>query len=55
MLCIATADERPPAHLLLGSDALELDTGKLEALNALFREWEPTTRSTDAPPGVVNV
>ncbi|MET3515118.1 NAD(P)-dependent dehydrogenase (short-subunit alcohol dehydrogenase family) [Pseudacidovorax sp. 1753] len=50
MLRIATAVERPPTHLLLGSDALELVTGKLDTLRSLFGAWESTTRSTDALP-----
>lgn len=37
----------PPAHLLLGSDALGLVRGKLErSLNDL-EQWEALTRSTD--------
>lgn len=41
--------ERPPAHLLLGSDALQLVRGKLRDFEALLDTWEPLTRSTDAP------
>ncbi|MBB3344053.1 oxidoreductase [Luteimonas sp. RC10] len=37
----------PPAHLLLGSDALELVRGKLAALEAELATWEAVTRSTD--------
>ena len=47
MLRIATATERPPAHLLLGSDALELVRGKLETMQAELERWEATSRSTD--------
>lgn len=39
--------ENPPAHLLLGSDALMLVRAKLAALEEEFREWEATTVSTD--------
>lgn len=41
------ASESPPAHLLLGSDALELVRQKLSGLNAEFDRWEAVTRSTD--------
>ncbi|MFL9926305.1 oxidoreductase [Herbaspirillum lusitanum] len=37
----------PPAHLLLGSDALGLVRGKLEQFDASLTEWEALTRSTD--------
>ncbi|MFC4822108.1 oxidoreductase [Dokdonella ginsengisoli] len=43
----AIAAERPPAHLLLGSDALALVRGKLAALADEFRAWEALTVSTD--------
>jgi len=39
--------ENPPAHLLLGSDALILVRAKLAALDEELREWEATTVSTD--------
>lgn len=39
--------EKPPAHLLLGSDALGLVRAKLVALNAEIDAWEALTRSTD--------
>jgi len=39
--------ENPPAHLLLGSDALMLVRAKLAALEDELREWEATTVSTD--------
>lgn len=37
----------PPAHLLLGSDALGLVRGKLSAMESELREWETVTVSTD--------
>lgn len=37
----------PPAHLLLGSDALTLVRQKLEAMAAEIDAWEAMTRSTD--------
>lgn len=43
----AIAADRPPAHLLLGSDALGLVRDKLAALNAEIEAWESTTVSTD--------
>ncbi|HEY4090124.1 MAG TPA: oxidoreductase [Luteibacter sp.] len=39
--------ENPPAHLLLGSDALKLVRDKLIAVDASIREWESLTISTD--------
>jgi NAD(P)-dependent dehydrogenase (short-subunit alcohol dehydrogenase family) len=39
--------ENPPAHLLLGSDALKLVRDKLAALEAEIAAWEEVTRSTD--------
>src|SRR5690349_5736844 len=39
--------ERPPAHLLLGSDALRLVRDKLSALGEEISEWEAVTVSTD--------
>jgi NAD(P)-dependent dehydrogenase (short-subunit alcohol dehydrogenase family) len=41
------ASEAPPAHLLLGSDALALVRGKLKELGAQLDAWEAVTRSTD--------
>lgn len=41
------ASTEPPAHLLLGSDALEHVTAKLAALQAEIEAWESVTRSTD--------
>ncbi|KVN33402.1 short-chain dehydrogenase [Burkholderia pyrrocinia] len=46
MLAVMVA-ERPPAHLLLGSDALRLVRDKLSALEAEIRAWEAVTVSTD--------
>jgi hypothetical protein len=37
----------PPAHLLLGSDALSLVRGKLAATADEIARWEALTRSTD--------
>jgi NAD(P)-dependent dehydrogenase (short-subunit alcohol dehydrogenase family) len=37
----------PPAHLLLGSDALSLVREKLAAMAADIDAWESLTRSTD--------
>lgn len=37
----------PPAHLLLGSDAVQLVRGKLQDLAAGIEEWEELSRSTD--------
>ncbi len=39
--------EKPPAHLLLGSDALTLVRAKLAELSAEMDAWEAVTRSTD--------
>ncbi|QGZ65487.1 oxidoreductase [Paraburkholderia acidisoli] len=39
--------EQPPAHLLLGSDALKLVREKLAAFEAEISAWETVTRSTD--------
>jgi len=46
MLAVIASDT-PPAHLLLGSDALELVRGKLATLAADIDAWETVTRSTD--------
>lgn len=46
MLAVIDSDT-PPAHLLLGSDALELVRDKLSALGEEFNAWESVTRSTD--------
>ncbi|WCM24666.1 oxidoreductase [Paraburkholderia bryophila] len=39
--------EKPPSHLLLGSDALGLVREKLSSLGAEFDAWEALSRSTD--------
>ena len=39
--------DTPPAHLLLGSDALDLVRGKLSALTEEIKAWETVSRSTD--------
>lgn len=39
--------DNPPAHLLLGSDALKLVQDKLAAMTAEIETWEALTRSTD--------
>lgn len=39
--------DAPPAHLLLGSDALALVRQKLESLQVELERWEALTRSTD--------
>jgi len=41
------ASDHPPAHLLLGSDALGLVRGKLAAFAEEMEAWETVTRSTD--------
>lgn len=46
ILDVARMDD-PPAHLLLGSDALALVRGKLTALQAEIDRWERTSLSTD--------
>lgn len=43
----AIAAEHPPAHLLLGSDALRLVRDKLSALSVEIDAWEAITVSTD--------
>jgi NAD(P)-dependent dehydrogenase (short-subunit alcohol dehydrogenase family) len=46
MLAMMTSDT-PPAHLLLGSDALGLVRDKLSAFEEEIKAWETVTRSTD--------
>ncbi|WP_321816825.1 MULTISPECIES: oxidoreductase [unclassified Paraburkholderia] len=48
MLAVIDA-QNPPAHLLLGSDALGLVRSKLSALDEEIRAWEALTVSTDNP------
>jgi NAD(P)-dependent dehydrogenase (short-subunit alcohol dehydrogenase family) len=47
MLKLAASDN-PPAHLLLGSDAVKLVEDKLKALRAEFDAWRAVSLSTDA-------
>lgn len=44
----AIATDHPPAHLLLGSDALGLVRDKLSTLEDEIRAWEAVTISTDS-------
>lgn len=44
----AIAAKKPPTHLLLGSDALELVQGKLAAFAQEVKDWQAITVSTDA-------
>ena len=46
MLAVIAA-EHPPAHLLLGSDALALVRAKMETLDRDIAAWEAVTVSTD--------
>jgi NAD(P)-dependent dehydrogenase (short-subunit alcohol dehydrogenase family) len=46
-MLVAIASEHPPAHLLLGSDALTLVRAHLGALEDEFNAWETLTVSTD--------
>jgi len=46
MLAVIDSDA-PPAHLLLGSDALALVREKLSAMASEIAEWEALSRSTD--------
>ncbi|HYQ23515.1 oxidoreductase [Stenotrophomonas sp.] len=39
--------EAPPAHLLLGSDAVQRVRGKLQELSDGIEQWEAVSRSTD--------
>nr|WP_162501073.1 oxidoreductase [Streptomyces hygroscopicus] len=41
----------PPAHLVLGSDALRLVTAARQAVDDDIRTWEKLSRSTDFPDG----
>jgi NAD(P)-dependent dehydrogenase (short-subunit alcohol dehydrogenase family) len=43
----AIGSDHPPAHLLLGSDALGLVRGKLSAMESELQAWEAVTVSTD--------
>ncbi|WP_320777404.1 oxidoreductase [Streptomyces sp. CRN 30] len=46
-----TSAERPPAHLVLGSDALRLVTAARTAVDAEIRDWEALSRTTDFAEG----
>ncbi len=46
-MLVAIESDAPPAHLLLGSDALGLVRDKLNALALEMADWEAVTRSTD--------
>jgi len=43
--------EKPPVHLVLGSDALRLVTAGRSTVEKDLREWEELSRSTDFPDG----
>jgi hypothetical protein len=43
--------EKPPMHLMLGSDALRLVTAGRSAVDKDLHEWEELSRSTDFPNG----
>jgi NAD(P)-dependent dehydrogenase (short-subunit alcohol dehydrogenase family) len=45
----AVASRNPPHHLLLGNDAYEGATAKLEALGKEFKAWESVSRGADFP------
>ena len=45
----AVRAERPPLHLLLGTDALRRAREKLDAVIEEMERWEDVTRSTDFP------
>ena len=45
----AVASLNPPHHLLLGNDAFEGATAKLEALGKEFKTWESVSRGADFP------
>ncbi len=44
------ASDNPPAHLLLGNDALRFVREKLKLLETEMAAWEPVSTSTDFPP-----
>jgi hypothetical protein len=46
MLKVALSDN-PPAHLLLGSDAVRLVEEKIKSLQADFDAWKSVSLSTD--------
>jgi NAD(P)-dependent dehydrogenase (short-subunit alcohol dehydrogenase family) len=43
------ASDNPPAHLLLGSDAVKLTNEKIASLQAEIEAWKTVTLSTDFP------
>ncbi len=43
----ALESDRPPLHLVIGGDALDLARAELEDLRHDFDTWERLTRSTD--------
>jgi NAD(P)-dependent dehydrogenase (short-subunit alcohol dehydrogenase family) len=45
----AVESAKPPHHLLLGNDAYEGATGKLEVLRKEFMTWEAVSRGADFP------
>ena len=45
----AVESPNPPHHLLLGNDAYEGATAKLEALGKEFKAWESVSRGADFP------
>ena len=47
----AVDSDKPPLHLLLGSDALRRTREKLDAMIEEMDAWEAVTRSTDFPAG----
>lgn len=47
---IAAAD-RPPAHLVLGSDALRLVRAARASVDDDIRTWDALSRTTDFPEG----
>ncbi|MDH0747834.1 oxidoreductase [Pseudomonas sp. GD03842] len=51
VMLMLIASAQPPAHLLLGSDALDLVRGKLQQALKDIEQWETLTRSTDTEPG----
>ena len=46
-----TSVDRPPAHLVLGSDALRLVTAARTAVDEDIRAWEALSRTTDFAEG----
>ncbi|MBP5084558.1 oxidoreductase [Pseudomonas chlororaphis] len=46
-MLLVIASPTPPAHLLLGSDALSLVRGRLEQAASEIDQWEALSRSTD--------